>query len=114
MQRMPAARAKPQFVQLQGSCLIESTQPFERLNLQFKDPLLSRTKNRYFLNVTGEYRRFPFAFPCSDMTPLTVINCFTQLFSIFATCAFIHSYRWSSFQSCELKSWLLSHGVCHE
>ena len=45
------------------------------------------------------------------MTPLTVINCLTQLFAIFGTCAFIHSDRWSSFQSYELKSWLLSHGV---
>ena len=45
------------------------------------------------------------------MTPLTVNYCLTQLFSIFGTCAFIHSDRWSSFQSYELKSWLLSHGV---
>ena len=45
------------------------------------------------------------------MTPLTVINCLTKLFFIFGTCAFIYSDRWLSFQSYELKSWLLSHGV---
>ena len=102
---------KPQFVQSQGSCLIKSTQPFERLNLDFKGPLPSTTKNHYFLTIIDEYTRFPFAFPCSDMTPLTVVNCLTQLFSIFGTCAFIRSDRWSAFQSYELKSWLLSHGV---
>ena len=68
---------KPQFVQSQGSCLIKSTQPFERLNLDFKGPLPSTTKNRYFLTIIDEYTRFSFAFPCSDMTPLTVINCLT-------------------------------------
>ena len=45
------------------------------------------------------------------MTPFTVINCLTQLLSIFGACAFIHSDRSSSFQSYEFKSWLLSHGV---
>ena len=81
---------KPQFVQSQGSCLIKSTQPFERLNLHFKGPLLSTTKNRYFLTLIDEYTRFPFAFPCTDVTLFIVINRLTQLFSIFDTCAFIH------------------------
>ena len=45
------------------------------------------------------------------MTPLTVINCLTQLFPMLGTRAFTHSDRSSSFQSYELKSWLLSHGV---
>ena len=103
---------KSQFVQSQGSCLIKSTLPFERLNLDFKGPLPSTTKKRYFpTSIDDEYTGFPFAFPCSDMRPLTVIDCLTQLFSIFGTCAFIHSDRWSSFQFYELKSWLLPHGV---
>ena len=67
-------KIKPQFVQSQGSCLIKSTQPFERLNLDFKGPLPSTTKNRYFLTIIDEYTRFPFAFPCSDITPFIVIN----------------------------------------
>ena len=89
---------KHQFVQSQVNCLIKSTQPFERLNLDFKDPLPSTIKNRYFLAIIDEYTLFAFAFPCSDMTPFTVINCLTQLLSIFGTCAFIHSDCWTSFQ----------------
>jgi len=45
------------------------------------------------------------------MTAKTVIQCLTQLFSIFGMCSYIYSDRWSSFQSHELKSWLHSHGV---
>jgi len=45
------------------------------------------------------------------MTAKTVIQCLTQLFSIFGMCSYIHSDQWSSFQSHELKSWLHSHGV---
>ena len=42
---------KPQFVQSQGNCLIKSTQPFEKLYLDFKGPLPSTTKNRYFVTT---------------------------------------------------------------
>ena len=98
---------KPQFVQSQGSCLIKSTQPFERLNLDFKGPLPSTTKKHYFLTIIDEYTRFRFAFPCSDMTPLTVINCLTQLFSIFGTRAFIHSHVDRFFNLMNL-----NHGYC--
>ena len=45
------------------------------------------------------------------MTPNTVIQCLTQLFSIFGICPYIHSDCFSSFQSYELKSWLSSRGV---
>jgi len=45
------------------------------------------------------------------MTAKTVIQCLMQLFSIFGMCSYIHSDRWSCFQSHELKSWLHSHGV---
>jgi len=45
------------------------------------------------------------------MTAKTVIQCLTQLLSIFGMCLYIHSDRWSSFQSHELKSGLHSHGV---
>ena len=39
---------EPQFVRSQGSCLIKSTQPFERLTLDFKGPLPSTTKTVIF------------------------------------------------------------------
>jgi len=102
---------KTHFVRSNDARLIKATQVFERLNMDFKGPLPSAFSNKYFLTVVDEYSRFPFAFPCSDMTAKTVIQCLTQLFSIFGMCSYIHSDRWSSFQSHELKSWLHSHGV---
>ena len=102
---------KPQFAKTEITTLIKATQPFERLNLSFKGPLPSVSKNRYFLTIIDEYSRFPFAFSCSDMTPKTVIQCLTQLFSIFGMCSYINSDRFLSFQTYELKSWLSSHGV---
>ena len=102
---------KPHFVWSNDVRLIKVTQVFERLNLDFKGPLPSAFSNKCFLTVVDEYSRFPFAFPCSEMTVKTVIQCLTQLFSIFGMCSYIHSDRWSSFQSHELKSWLHSHGV---
>ena len=68
-------------------------------------------KNCCFLKIIDEYLRFSFAFSCSDLNPKTIIQCLTQLFSIFGMCSYIHSDRFSSFQSYELKSWLSSHGV---
>ena len=102
---------KPNFAQLETGQLIKATQVFERQNLDFKGPLPSNSRNRYFLTFTDEYSRFPFAFPCANLAPTSVINCLQQLFSVFRMSAFIHSDRWSSFQSNEFKAWLQSHGV---
>ena len=102
---------KPQFLSSNDAQLVKATQIFERLNIDFKGSLLSISNNRYILIVIDEYSRFPFAFPCADKTPTTIIQCLTQLFSIFGMCSYIHSDRWMSFQSQELKSWLHSHGV---
>ena len=74
---------KPHFFRSNDARLIKATQVFERLNLDFKGPLPSASSNKYFLTVVDEYSRFPFAFPCCDMTAKTVIQCLTQLFSIF-------------------------------
>ena len=104
-------KLKPNFAQLQTGQLIKATQVFERLNLDFKGPLPSNSHNRYFLTILDEYSRFPFAFPCADLTPTSVIKCLQDLFSVFGMSAYIHSDRWSSFQSNELKTWLQSHGV---
>ena len=38
------------------------TQPFERLNIDFKGPL--KSNNTFFLNIIDEYSQFPFVFPC--------------------------------------------------
>ena len=102
---------KPQFLNSHDAQFVKATQVFERLNIDFKGPLPSVSNNRYILTVIDEYSKFSFAFPCSDMTPNTIIQCLTQLFSIFGMCSYIHSDRWMSFQSQALKSWLHSHGV---
>ena len=102
---------KPHFVRSNDARLIKATQAFERLNLDFKGRLPSASSNKSFRTVVDGCSIFPFAFPCSDTTAKTVIQCLTQLFSIFGMCSYIHSDRWSSLQSHELKSWLHSHGV---
>ena len=105
------AECKPQYVKPPQSHLIKATQPFERLNVDFKGPLPSASRNRYMLTIVDEYSRFPFVFPCPDITSATVINCLCQLFAIFGMPAYIHSDRGSSFMSAELKSFLVSKGI---
>ena len=105
------AECKPNFHKSYGGHLIKATQPFERLNIDFKGPLPSTDKNRYFLNIVDEYSRFPFVFPCSSITASTIINCLSQLFSIFGMPAYIHSDRGASFMSRELQEFLASKGI---
>lgn len=63
------------------------------------------------LTIIDEYSRFPFVFPCADMTSSTIIKCLCQLFAIFGMPAYIHSDQGSSFMSHELKSFLYSQGI---
>lgn len=105
------AEIKPQFIRHTGS-LIKATQPFERLSLDFKGPLPASTSNRYLLTIVDEYSRFPFAFPCRDMTTPTVITCLSGLFSIFGLPAYVHSDRGPSFMTDNLRDYLVSKGVC--
>jgi len=104
------AEMKPRFFKNTG-VLIKATTPFERLNLDFKGPLPSTNRNRYLLTVVDEFSRFPFAFPCSDLSAVTVIHHLTNLFSIFGVPSFIHSDRGTAFMSAELKTFLTSQGV---
>ena len=101
---------KPRFCRNEGQ-LIKATSPFERLNIDFKGPLPSSTRNRFLLTIVDEFSRFPFAFPCSDMSTPTVIKVLSNVFSLFGTPAYIHSDRGASFMSHELKSFLTSLGV---
>ena len=75
------AEHKPQFHSPAQAHLIKATQPFERLNIDFKGPLKSNNQNTYFLNIIDEYSRFPFVFPCKDVSTRSVIQCLCQLFS---------------------------------
>ena len=105
------AELKPQFHSPIQAHLIKATQPFERLNIDFKGPLKSNNQNTFFLNIIDEYSRFPFVFPCKDVSTQSVIQCLCQLFSIFGMPAYIHSDRGSSFMSEELRQFLLNKGI---
>ena len=104
------ARNKPRFI-VQNNTLIKATQPFERLSVDFKGPLPSTNKNVYLLDIVDEYSRFPWGFPCSDMTASTVIKCFTELFSTYGCPGYIHTDQGSNFMSKELKTFLLQKNI---
>ena len=105
------AENKPRFHKPAQGPLIKATQPFERLNIDFKGPLPTCSRNRFLLTIIDEYSRFPFAFPCQDMTSATVINCLIQVFAIFGMPQYIHSDRGAAFMSNELKTFLHEKGI---
>ena len=102
---------KPKFYKPVNQHLIEATRPFQRLNVDFKGPIPSSTHNKYFLTVVDEYSRYPWAFPCSDMTGSSVIRCFTNIFSMFGMPDYIHSDCGSNFLSIEVKAYLNHLGI---
>ena len=104
------AKIKPKFHNNSG-ILIKATQPFERISVDFKGPLPSVSSHKYILTVIDEYSRFPFAFPCKDMSAETVINSFVQLFSLFGMPSYVHSDRGSSFISQAVRSFLNDRGI---
>ncbi|XP_024080601.1 uncharacterized protein LOC112126213, partial [Cimex lectularius] len=104
------AEVKPRFMRTKGT-LIKATSPFERLNMDFKGPLPSKSKNRYLLTIIDEYSRFPFAYPCRDISSDTVVECLKNLFCTFGVPAYIHTDRGTSFMSQEVKAFLCSNGV---
>lgn len=63
--------------------LIKATALFERLNLDFKDPLPSTNKNRFLLTNIDEFSRYPFAIPCPDISATSVITSLQEIFSLF-------------------------------
>lgn len=102
---------KPKFYQPPDTNLISATRPWERLSIDFVGPLPSNTKNRYLLVIVDEYSRYPFAFPCSDITEDTVIQCLLQLFSLFGTPGSVHSDKGSQFLGRKVWHFLLKNGV---
>ncbi|KAL7633690.1 UNVERIFIED_CONTAM: hypothetical protein RMT77_015644 [Armadillidium vulgare] len=105
------AECKPRFYKPPSSVLVKASSPFERLNIDFKGPLPSSSCNKYMLTIIDEYSRFPFMYPCSDMSAKTVIRCLSQLFSIFGLPSYVHSDRGTAFMSQELKQFLHGFGV---
>ena len=104
------AELKPRFFIKDKQVLIKASQPWERVSMDFKRPLRS-TKNRYLLVLIDEFSRFPFAFPCRDLSTKTVISCISILFSLFGFPAYIHSDRGSSFMSREINTYLHERGI---
>ena len=86
---------KPQFHRPERVPPIIATQPFEGINIDFKGPLPTNNGNKYFLMVVDEYSRFPFVFPCPDVSTNTVLKCLTSLFSLVGMRAYVHSDRGS-------------------
>ena len=102
---------KPQFLRAEGT-LIKATAPFQRLSVDFKGPLPQSSKgNQYLFTLIDEYSRFPFAYPCRDMSSRTVIQCFNHLFSIFGMPDMVHNDRATDFLSEETQSYLLGKSI---
>ena len=71
---------KPRLFEPPQAQLMKSTQPFERIGIDFKGPLPSTSQNHYFLRIVDEYSRFPFVYPCADTSSKTVISCLKSFF----------------------------------
>ncbi|KRX59255.1 Pro-Pol polyprotein [Trichinella sp. T9] len=87
------AEMKPRFYQPETATLIKATQPFERLNIDFKGPLPGHQNQRYMFIVVEEYSRFPFAFPCADVSAASAEKYLVELFSLFGVPSYVHSDR---------------------
>ena len=106
------AECKPRFFEPPNKGkLIKATQPFERLNLDFKGPLPATSKNKYILTVVDEYSRYPFAIPCADVSAATVFKECCHLFSIFGVPSYVHSDRGSGFMSNTLRKSFQDKGI---
>ena len=91
--------------------LIKTTQPFERISMDFKGPVAFITKNKYLLVIVDEFFRFPFVYPCVDMKMSTIIEKVCNLFSLFRFPGYVHTDQGSNFMSSELKEWLHGKGI---
>ena len=105
------AELKPKFYKPDSSTLIQSIRPMEWVNINFKGPLPSVPRNKYFLNVIVEYSDFPFVIPCPDVSASSVIKCLDSVFALCGTPRFAYSDRKSAFISAKLTSYLTSRGT---
>ena len=102
---------KPNFFRPSNPPLIKATQPLERLSIDFKGPVPSCTNNKYLFVAVDEYSRFPFIFPCKDMTAPTIIKCLQEIFALFGMAGYIHSDNGPSLVSKELQDALFKLGI---
>ena len=83
--------------------------PWDRISIDFKGPLSG--KHKYLLTVVDKFSRFPFAFPCSNMTTETFIQCLSELLYSFGYPLNVHSDQGASFMRKELKRYLKEHRI---
>lgn len=102
---------KPRFFKPSPGRLVHARSPFERLSMDFVGPKPSVNKNKYLLVLIDEFSRFPFVYPCSDISARTVTSCLQNLFSMFGCPDSIHCDRGSQFTSSELRNFLFQNGV---
>ncbi|XP_065642651.1 uncharacterized protein LOC136074274 [Hydra vulgaris] len=102
---------KPRFYKPPTGRLTQATRPWERLSMDFVGPLQSTTTNKYILVVVDEYSRYPFAFPCQDISAETVIRHLLSFFSLFGAPSSIHTDRGTQFESLKIKVFLEKNGV---
>lgn len=105
------AELKPRFHRSPPGTLIHAVRPLQRLSIDFVGPKPSTNSNRYILVIVDEYSRYPFAYPCSDMSSSTVIRCLTNLFTLVGCPETLHSDRGAQFVSSELRNFLYENGV---
>ena len=103
---------KPRFHLPVKTSLIKSTQPWERISIDLRSPIQSKSRPKYLFVVIDEFSRFPFAYPCIDMSTSTVIKCLSNHFSLFGTPATVHSDRSTQFMSGEFKTFLMQNNIC--
>ena len=94
---------KPKLFKAPVVKLIKSSQSFERLSMDFKNLLPSKTKNHYIFTVVDKFSQFPFVFACKDTNSRTVISCLKSLFSLFSFPAIVHSDNAKCFVSKEIE-----------
>ena len=102
---------KPRFFKPPSGKLIYTNAPWQRLSIDFVGPLQSRTINKYILVVVDKCSRFPFAFPCAEISTSIVIKHLSNLFSLFGNPLSIHNDRGTQFESKELSEFLLKNGI---
>jgi len=93
------AEVKPQFFEPASRTLIKAVRPWDRVSVDFKGPVPG--PRPYLLIVVDKYSRFPFVFPCKNMTSSTVTDCLSSLFCLLSFPSCIHSDRGAPFVSRE-------------
>ena len=91
------AECKPQYYHPESTHLIKAAQPFERLSMDFKGPIPSNNENKFILTILDEFPRFPFAFPCKDVSSKTIMSClplFPILYIWNASLCSLRSRKW--------------------